>query len=93
MHVLTFNRPVATAIMVYFLTRVQQPSPQLFLASPAAYLQQIRAAGGIVLYRWLEYVGSPVLTYQQAIRGARGLLLPQLHAYAFHVVSLIRLPM
>jgi hypothetical protein len=84
--VLSFNQAVSVAIVVYFVRRVQSPSPQLLCARPMAYLQRINSAAGIVLFMWLLHVGSPALTYQQAIRGGRGGILPKLHAYAFHVV-------
>jgi hypothetical protein len=86
--VLAFNQAVSVAIVVFFTKRVQSPSPQLLFANPMAYLQQINSAAGIVLFMWLLHVGSPALTYQQAIRGGQGGILPKLHAYAFHAVSL-----
>jgi hypothetical protein len=85
--VLAFNQAVAIAIVAFLTRRVQRPSPQLLYASPMAYLQQTNSAAGIVLFQWLLHVGGPALMYQQAIRGARGGILPKLHAYAFHVVS------
>ena len=82
---LALNHAVGVAIVIYFTKYVENPSPQLLYANPAAYLQQINSAGGIVLFRWLQFVGSPVFTYQFALRSGTGALLPKLHAYAFHV--------
>ena len=84
-HALTFLQAVAVAIVVYFTTVVHSPPPALLYANPAAYCQQIHSAGGTVLFRCLQYVGFPVLTYQRSIRSRDGTVLPELHAYAVHL--------
>ena len=84
-HILTFLQAVAVAIVVYFTTVVHSPPPALLYANPTAYCQQIHSAGGMVLFRCLQYVGFPVLTYQRSIRSRDGTLLPELHAYAVHL--------
>ena len=84
-HALTFLQAVAVAIVVYFTTVVHSPPPALLYSNPAAYYQQIHSAGGKVLFRCLQYVGCPLLTYQRSIRTRNGALLPELHAYAVHL--------
>ena len=85
-HVLSLDKAIAVAVVVYLVTRVQRPSPLLLLTRPGSYMSEINSAGGIVLYQWFIHVGGPVIMYQHALREARGAVLPQLHAYAFHMV-------
>ena len=82
---LALNQAVTVAIVLYFTKCVTKPPPQLLYANPDAYRQQLNSSGGLVLFYWLLMVGSPVFTYQSAIRTAAGGFLPRLHAYAFHI--------
>ena len=84
-HVLVFLQAVSVAIVVYFTAEVHSPPPALLYSNPAAYFQQINSAGGAVLFKCLQYCGSPVLTYQRSIRSRDGTKLPELHAYAVHL--------
>ena len=75
---------VTVAIIVFFVTKVKQPPPELFLSNPVVYMSQIQNAGGIVLYQFLRHSGVPTLMWQRATRGRDGKTLDDLHCLALH---------
>ena len=91
-HALVFLQSCALAIVLYFTTVVQSPSPNLFYARPLAYLQQLNHSGGRLLFIFYFYVCAPVLAYQRAVRSRNGDLLPKLHAFAMHVHRCVHKP-
>jgi len=91
-HILVFHSSCALAIVLFFTTVVQSPSPDLFYASPLAYLQQLNHGGARILFYYYYYVCAPTLTYQRAIRSRNGDLLPKLHAFALHAHRCVHKP-
>lgn len=83
--VLSFHQAVALAIVTYLVKRVKSPPPELLLANPMAYLQQINSAPALVMFQCLLYVLSPEISYHRAIRSGDGSTIPKILAYAFHV--------
>ena len=61
---------------------VVEPRPSLLLRSPELYLQQVESATGIVLIKYLQYAGFPILQWQRAAREGDGLKLKKLFAYS-----------
>ena len=50
---------VTVAIIVFFVTKVTSPPPELFISDPIAYLARIQNASGIVLAEFLRHAGVP----------------------------------
>ena len=89
-HVQQAHHVITTGIVAYLVQDVQDPPPSLFLRNPELYLQQVECATGIVLVKYLQYAGFPILQWQRAAREGDGLKLKKLFAYshyAFRSVS------
>jgi hypothetical protein len=84
-HVQQLHHVMTLAIVSYLIQDVVSPRPSLFLRDPELYLQQVDSATGIVLVRYLQYAGFPILQWQRAGRRGDGWKLKKLFAYSFHV--------
>ena len=84
-HVQQAHHVITIAIVSYLLQDVVEPRPSLLLRSPELYLQQVESATGIVLVRYLQYAGFPILQWQRAAREGDGLKLKKLFAYSHHL--------
>jgi hypothetical protein len=84
-HVQQAHHVITIAIVSYLLQDVAEPPPALLLRSPELYLQQVESATGVVLVRYLQYAGFPILQWQRAAREGDGLKLKKLFAYSHHL--------
>jgi hypothetical protein len=84
-HVQQAHHVITIAIVSYLLQDVTEPRPSLLLRDPEAYLQQCQSATAIVLVRYLQYAGFPILQWQRAAREGDGLKLKKLFAYSHYV--------
>jgi hypothetical protein len=84
-HVQQAHHAITIAIMAYLIQDVTFPPPSLLLRSPELYLQQIKSATGVVLIRYLQYAGFPILQWQRAAREGDGHKLKKLFAYSHHI--------
>ena len=84
-HVQQAHHAMTIAIMAYLVQDVVAPPPSLLLRSPELYLQQVESATGVVLVRYLQYAGFPILQWQRAAREGDGSKLKKLFAYSHHV--------
>ena len=84
-HVQQAHHTITIAIISYLLQDVAEPPPALLLRSPELYLQQVESATGVVLVRYLQYAGFPILQWQRAAREGDGLKLKKLFAYSHHL--------
>lgn len=71
--------------MAYLIQDVTEPRPSLLLRDPEMYLQRVETATGIVLVRYLQYAGFPILQWQRAAREGNGSKLKKLFAYSHYV--------
>ena len=81
----SLHNPITVAVLIFFFTRVQRPSPLLLMANPMAYKQQINSSGGLILFYFLLQVGSPEVWYNRSIRAGNGSQIPKIQAWALHV--------
>ena len=84
-HVQQAHHVITMAIVCYLMQDVVAPRPSLLLRSPELYLQQVESATGIVLVRYLQHAGFPILQWQRAAREGDGLKLKKLFAYSHHL--------
>lgn len=84
-HVQQVHHVITIAIVCFLLQDVVEPRPQLLLRSPELYLQQVESATGIVLVKYLQHAGFPILQWQRAAREGDGLKLKKLFAYSHHL--------
>eukprot|EP00326_Haptolina_ericina_P035953 CAMPEP_0181249290 /NCGR_PEP_ID=MMETSP1096-20121128/45668_1 /TAXON_ID=156174 ORGANISM="Chrysochromulina ericina, Strain CCMP281" /NCGR_SAMPLE_ID=MMETSP1096 /ASSEMBLY_ACC=CAM_ASM_000453 /LENGTH=349 /DNA_ID=CAMNT_0023346603 /DNA_START=43 /DNA_END=1092 /DNA_ORIENTATION=+ len=84
-HCTTHIRDDYVGTLAYFLLHVQQPPPELLLDDPAAYVAQIKSAGGLAAFESMRYAGIPMAHYHLAARKEDGDKNCELEAYAFHV--------
>ena len=84
-HVQQAHHMITLAIMAYLVQDVVAPSPSLLLRDPELYLQQVDSASAVVLVRYLQYAGFPILQWQRAAREGDGRKLKKLFAYSHHV--------
>ena len=82
----SLHNPITVAILVFFLTRVQRPSPLLLMANPMAYKQQINSSGGLILFYFLLQVSSPWCRYGAAPSHAFSCLLMPSRAFSYLLV-------
>ena len=73
-HVLAHLVEVTVGTLTYFLHDVTDPPPELFVSDPVLYATMLKAAGGVVAFRYLQYVGIPVLHWLRAGRESNGSL-------------------
>lgn len=86
MHCTTHIRDDLIGTLAYFLRHVQKPAPELLLDDPVAYLGQIKSAGGVAAFESMRYSGIPGSHYIRCARASEGEKVPELEAYAFHVM-------
>ena len=84
-HVQQAHHMITLAIMAYLVQDVVAPSPSLLLRDPELYLQQVDSASAVVLVRYLQYAGFPILQWQRAAREGDGRKLKKLFASSHHV--------
>ena len=84
-HVQQAHHVITLAIVCYLVQDVVEPRPSLLLRNPELYLQQVQSATGIVLVRYLQNAGFPILQWQRAAREGDGLKLKKLFAYSHHL--------
>jgi hypothetical protein len=83
-HCLDFHRVNTAGILAYLTLDVVHPPPSLLIRDPKAYSSLVRNAGGIVLLKYLEGVGSPILQFQRVTRAGKGDQITGCLAFAFH---------
>ena len=84
-HVQQAHHVITLAIVAYLIQDVRDPHPSLLLRDPEMYLQQIESATGVVLVRYLQYAGFPILQWQRAAREGDGSKLKKLFAYSHYI--------
>jgi hypothetical protein len=84
-HVQQAHHAITIAIVAYLIQDVISPPPSLLFRSPELYLQQCHSATAVVLIRYLQYVGFPILQWQRASREGDGGKLKKLFAYSHHL--------
>ena len=84
-HVLEFLLPLAIGTRAFFQRNVTQPPPELLVSDPMLYLSMLESSGGVVAFRFCQYVGDPVLHWLRAGRKSDGDKCETLHAIAFHM--------
>ena len=84
-HILCHMLEVTVGTMTFFTCDVTNPPPDLLASQPAIYLSQVRSSGGLVAFKFTEYVGNPVLHWLRSGRTSDGDKADLLHALAFHM--------
>lgn len=84
-HMLAFDLELAIGTWLYFISDVTDPNPMLLITDPAAYEAAIQSSGGMVAFKFLEDIGTPVLHWLRSGRDGNGDKVEKLHAHAFHL--------
>ena len=84
-HILAHHVECTVGTLTYLLHDVEDPPPSLLLTDPLLYELSIKHAGGLVAFKYLQYVGIPVLEFLRAGRTSDGGMCEQLHALSFHM--------
>ena len=85
MHVLALLSEITIGTYTYFMADVTFPPPLLLLDHPDSYYELLENAGAKVAFKFLQFVGVPLLHWVQAGREADGGKCEKLHALAFHM--------
>ena len=84
MHTLAHFLELTIGSYSFMVQNVVEPSFDLFLSNPALYETSIENAGGLVMFKFLQNVGTPVLHWLLAGREANGQTCEDLHCLSFH---------